>query len=65
MCWGLEGADVGRMCFGNILGGVDFIVHNNQNSFVSGSVIASYPQSTQIIINTVTAEFVGTAHGSC
>ena len=43
MCWGLEGADVGRMCFGNILGSVDFIVHNNQNSFVSSLVIASHP----------------------
>ena len=30
MCWGLKGADVGRMSFGNILGCVDLVVHDDQ-----------------------------------
>ena len=31
----LEGSDVGRMRFGNILGSVDFIVHDDQDTLVS------------------------------
>lgn len=42
MCWSLEGVDISRMCFGDILGSVDLIVHNDQNSFVSSPVIAGH-----------------------
>ena len=58
MCWGLKGADVGRMSFGNILGCVDLVVHDDQYTLVGCFVIAGNSQSAQIVIYTVATKFV-------